>query len=135
MKAIKLILLSIIVASISFSCTKDSTETNVDGLNPTEYYQELDISYGPSNHQKFDLYLPRNRSNTTKVIVLVHGGGWSGGDKVDMNAFKDIMRLDLPDIAIVNINYRLADANHNPYPMQIEDLTSVIDHLKEKQDY
>lgn len=135
MKAIKLLLLTLVIASISFSCSKESTDAPIQGLNPTEYYQELNINYGPDAGQKFDLYLPKNRNASTKVIILVHGGGWTGGDKVDMNGFRDIIRQDLSDVAIVNINYRLANSNRNPYPMQIDDITSVINHLKENRDY
>jgi acetyl esterase/lipase len=126
MKAIKLILLSVLLVLITSSCSKENTDTPNEGLNTSEYYEQLNVSYGSDSDQKFDLYLPKNRSTATKVMILVHGGGWSAGDKEDMNAFKDIIRLDLPNLAIVNLNYRLADANNKPYPMQIEDLTSVI---------
>lgn len=135
MRDIKLLLLTIVLTFISLSCSKENTDIPAQSLNPTEYYQELDINYGMDKDQKFDLFLPKNRSTSTKVMVLVHGGGWSEGDKSDMNGFKDIMQQDLPDVAIVNINYRLADANRNPYPMQIDDITSIINHLKEKKDY
>lgn len=134
MKTIKLILLSVILISTTFSCSKESADTLREGLNTSEYYEELNISYGSAADQKFDLYLPQNRSTSTKVMILVHGGGWSGGDKADMNGFKDIIRLDLPNLAIVNINYRLADTNNQPYPMQIDDITAVIEHLKENQE-
>lgn len=53
-------------------------------------------------------------------MLLVHNGGWSEGDKSDMNSFKDILQQDVPDGTIVNINYRLADVNRSPYPMQID---------------
>ncbi|OBX25749.1 acetyl esterase/lipase [Gelidibacter algens] len=135
MKAIKVILLSVLLVLITFSCSKENTDTPNEGLNTSEYYEELNVSYGSDNDQKFDLYLPQNRSTSTKVMILVHGGGWSAGDKADMNSLKDIIRLDLPNLAIVNLNYRLADANNRPYPMQIEDITSVISHLKENQDF
>ena len=135
MKDIKLLLLIIVVASISLSCTKENTDTPAETLNPSEYYQELDIVYGSDNDQKFDLYLPKNRSTSTKVMVLIHGGGWSEGDKADMNGFIDIMSKDLSDLAIVNINYRLAGDGQNPYPMQIDDITTIINHLKENKDY
>lgn len=135
MKALKLILLSIVFASISFSCSKESSDVEKESLNPKEFYQELNISYGPDKDQKFDIYLPANRSTATKTMILVHGGGWSGRDKADMNDIKDIFLQDLPDIAIVNINYRLADANNKPYPMQIDDITAVIKHFNDNHDY
>ena len=47
-----------------------------------------------------------------------------------MNYLRDFIRQDFPNLAIVNMNYRLADENNPPYPMQIDDITSVINHLK-----
>ncbi|MFD0836383.1 alpha/beta hydrolase fold domain-containing protein [Mariniflexile aquimaris] len=131
MSHLKRILFYIIILTSIGSCTNDpisNTPTNV--LEASKYYQELDISYGSDTNQKFDLYLPANRTKATKTIILVHGGGWSSGDKTDMNAFKDLLRQDLPNLAIVNINYRLADGNNKPYPMQINDISTIINHLK-----
>ncbi|WP_100613042.1 alpha/beta hydrolase [Confluentibacter lentus] len=116
---------------VIYNCS--SEKTNDDTLNPPKYYEELNITYGNDENQKFDIYLPANRTTSTKTIILVHGGGWSSGDKSDMNPIKDLIRQDLPNLAIVNINYRLADANNSPYPMQIEDITSIINYLKEKK--
>ena len=39
----------------------------------------------------------------------------------------------MPDIAVVNMNYRLADNANNPYPMQVNDITTLIELLEEKQ--
>lgn len=113
---------------ITFGCSDETTTDTV--IDPSKYHQELNVSYGNNSHQKIDIYLPANRSSSTKTLILIHGGGWSSGDKSDMNSIKDLIRLDLPEIAVVNINYRLADANNKPYPMQIEDITSVIEYLK-----
>ncbi|HNQ27211.1 MAG TPA: alpha/beta hydrolase [Aquaticitalea sp.] len=123
---------AILIAFIAFGCGNDDTSDDnmPTGLDPLEYYEELNISYGPDDDQKFDIYLPANRSTETKVLILVHGGGWTSGDKADMNGFRDIIRQDLPNVAIVNINYRLANATTPPYPMQIDDISAVVNHLK-----
>lgn len=42
----------------------------------------VDIPYGLDDDQKYDVYLPEARSSAP-VIVMVHGGDWSGGDKQD----------------------------------------------------
>ena len=35
-----------------------------------------------SNHEnKLDLYVPRNASRPTPVLMYIHGGGWVGGTK------------------------------------------------------
>jgi len=95
-----------------------------------EYSELLNISYGNDIQQVYDIYLPENRTLETKVIILVHGGGWTSGDKESMNGFKDLIREQLPDYAIVNINYRLADESNEAYPMQINDITAIINDLK-----
>ncbi|PWK19564.1 alpha/beta hydrolase [Xanthomarina spongicola] len=139
MKVIKnyLFLLFLIISLVS--CSSDDTENGTNNpdnnLNPLEYYQELNVPYGNNSDQVFDIYLPANRTLETEVMILVHGGGWSAGDKNDMNGFKDFLRSEFPNMGIVNINYRLADENNQPYPMQINDITSIINHLKTKQDY
>lgn len=67
-------------------------------------------------------------------MILVHGGGWSAGDKSEMNDFKNFVREQHPNLGVVNINYRLADENNKPYPMQIDDITMVINQLKDTKD-
>jgi acetyl esterase/lipase len=81
--------------------------------------------------QNMDVYLPANRSTTaTKVLVVIHGGGWVSGDKVDMDIFVNILRTRLPDYAIFNINYRLAALpNINPFPTQENDTKAAIDFI------
>lgn len=130
MKLVKLIFLGLGIVLIN-SCSNESLNENESNiLDSSISYQELNIAYGNDDNQRFDLYLPENRTLNTKVMILVHGGGWSSGDKSEMNPIKDLLHQDFPEIAIVNINYRLADENNNPYPMQIEDITSVINFLK-----
>ena len=130
MKLVKLIFLGLGIVLIN-SCSNESLNENESNiLDSSISYQELNIAYGNDDNQKFDLYLPENRTLNTKVMILVHGGGWSSGDKSEMNPIKDLLHQDFPEIAIVNINYRLADENNNPYPMQIDDITSVINFLK-----
>ncbi len=135
MKPLKFIFLNILLVLTIYNCENEAIDTEVDSniINPTKNHTALDISYGDDVNQKFDLYLPANRTTTTKIMVLVHGGGWSAGDKKDMNPIRDLVLLDFPNLAIVNLNYRLADENKQPYPMQIEDITSVIKHLKDNK--
>lgn len=136
MKVIKNYLFLLILITSFVSCTSDDNENNpANNLNPLEYYQNINVSYGLDSDQKFDIYLPANRTLQTEVMILVHGGGWSAGDKNDMNGFRDFIRSEFPNMGVVNINYRLADENNQPYPMQLHDISSVINHLKTNQDY
>ncbi|MEC3907946.1 alpha/beta hydrolase [Tamlana sp. 2201CG12-4] len=131
MQSVNFFFLKIIIAFVVFGCSNETADTETGSpLEPSKYYEELNISYGNDNNQVFDLFLPANRNANTKILILVHGGGWTSGDKSSMNAIRDLIRQDFPDVAIANINYRLADSNNSPYPMQINDITSVVDFLK-----
>lgn len=135
MKGLNLLFICLFVTTyLSCSSSELSTDNTPTVLNPSEYYEELNIAYGTDSDQKFDLYLPANRTNDTKVLILIHGGGWTSGDKEDMAFLKEIIRQELPNMAIVNINYRLADENNQPFPMQISDITSVVNYLKNIDD-
>jgi acetyl esterase/lipase len=82
MKHIKFLIITIFILSVIIGCSNDSTDETTNSL---EYFEELDIAYGNNPDQKFDLYLPANRTQNTKTLILVHGGGWNSGDKADMN--------------------------------------------------
>jgi acetyl esterase/lipase len=130
MKHIKFLIITIFILFVIIGC---SNESNDEKRNALEYFEELDIAYGNNPEQKFDLYLPANRTQNTKTLILVHGGGWNSGDKADMNLLISFIRQDLPDVAIVNINYRLANEGNSPYPMQIDDISSVVSYIKTKK--
>lgn len=112
------------------NCSDEEVNITQTEVFPIAYSEFLNVSYGNDNQQVYDIYLPENRTSETKVIILVHGGGWTSGDKEDMNGFKDLIREQLPNYAIVNINYRLADTSNEAYPMQINDISSIINDLK-----
>lgn len=134
MKITKYTLLVLFISLEIFSCSEDDFTTNNSEVTTSlEFRQELNVSYGSDSDQVFDIYLPENRTLDTKVMILVHGGGWTSGDKSSMDDFKDIMLQELPNIAIVNINYRLADPDNQPYPMQIDDITTIVNVLKTNQ--
>ncbi|WP_452220961.1 alpha/beta hydrolase fold domain-containing protein [Lacinutrix salivirga] len=133
MKKGSLYVICFLLLSSVISCSDSDTPNPETTLNPLEAYQELNISYGEDSDQVFDLYLPENRTTSTKTIILIHGGGWTSGDKTDMNGFKEYILNQLPNYAVVNINYRLADQDNQPYPMQIDDITTVVNYLKANQ--
>jgi acetyl esterase/lipase len=94
----------------------------------------LNQAYGDNPQQRYDIYLPQGRTETTtKVVILVHGGGWIEGDKSDMTEYVDQLRLNHPNHAVVNMNYVLATATIPAFPNQFLDLDRLIDHLTERK--
>lgn len=114
----------------------NSDDGNSEDPLPLEAETLLNVSYGSHPQQNYDLYLPAGRSSTvTKVIMLVHGGGWTEGDKSNMQNFVEIIQQDFPNHAIVNVNYILAVFPNTPaFPNQFLDLDLVIEKLTTESD-
>ena len=93
----------------------------------------LNVAYGTDPKQVMDVYLPAKRSvNSTRVLIMIHGGSWSGGDKNGFKPYIDSMRNHLPDYAYININYRLVSANQNKFPAQENDIKMALSFLMNK---
>ena len=77
-----------------------------------------------------DIYLPAGRSNATRVIIMIHGGAWSGGDKTEFNYYKNLVRARWPEVAIANINYRLASNTANIHHAEImSDVSAAVNFM------
>ncbi|HEU4495517.1 MAG TPA: alpha/beta hydrolase [Flavobacterium sp.] len=91
----------------------------------------LNVSYGSDPQQLIDIYLPAGRSaESTKVLFLVHGGGWTGGSKADLTPAVAGLKAQFPDCAIVNIGYRLGTVNMPAFPNQINDIKLAVSHMQ-----
>jgi acetyl esterase/lipase len=130
-KMITMRILTILLFTVLFFTGCKKADKNNDGSLSAKTV--IDISYGPDTKQKMDVYLPANRSAATKVIFLIHGGGWTEGDKTDFNSFISTLQLRFPDYAFININYRLAANNQNLFPSQENDVKMAIEFVMTKK--
>ena len=123
MKMYKLLFASLLVLSIN-SCKKNDSNIAVFITN---------ASYGSDSMQTMDGYLPADRNTVdTKVIILIHGGGWTSGDKNDFNSFIDTLKRRLPGYAIFNLNYRLSANPNNLFPAQELDVKAAVEYIHNK---
>ena len=131
MKRIKKLLFASLFLGLYFGCSKDSPEEQTTTTEPevVDAYEALNVSYGSDANQVFDIYLPENRTNTTKILILIHGGSWVSGDKSDMNTIKTFVSALHPDVGIINMNYTLAGVNTPPIPLQTDDISAVVDYI------
>ena len=117
------------------SSFKGYEEISIADIENSAAYDERsvmfsDISYGDNEHQRYDIYLPINRDHRkTKVLILLHGGSWMHGDKLNLNDMVSSMMERMPNVAIVNMNYTLASADNFAFPTQFHDIGKVIDHV------
>jgi acetyl esterase/lipase len=128
MKTLKNLCYLAFIGVLFLSCSNEDSEISSEP-EIIEAYEALDVSYGSDSNQVFDIYLPEGRTENTKVLFLVHGGSWVGGDKEDMNDVRDYVLQNHPSIGIVNMNYTLAGANSPPVPMQTNDISAVVNYI------
>jgi acetyl esterase/lipase len=118
----------IAIFTLLVSCKKE-TESSVPSLSAETLNNQ---AYGADAAQKMDIYLPAGRSpDSTKLIVMIHGGAWVTGDKTDFASFIAILQQRLPSYAIANINYKLATNTSNHFPSQENDMKAAINYLFE----
>lgn len=123
------LLLSVLVILVS-SCSDEETLE----IDPSVSYDEENVSYGTDTLQSYDLYLPANRSmSTTGTVILIHGGGWAGGDKEDVTGLLDLIQTKMPDYAAINMNYRLTIIPDRPFDQHLEDIDLAILDLSNKR--
>lgn len=82
---------------------------------------ETDLSYGDGSLNKFDLFLPSDRARATKLVLYIHAGGFTGGDKAeDANFGKHFASKGYVG---ATINYSLRSDTND---VSIEDMSNEI---------
>ncbi|MFT3701579.1 MAG: glycerophosphodiester phosphodiesterase family protein [Agriterribacter sp.] len=93
------------------------------------YREFKNIKYGnaPDNQNTIDAYIPKDMQPGAKVIVYIHGGGWSGGDKAEFpkNLIEEL--VGKRGYVLASMNYRLVTDTSNRFPAQMEDVKKVIE--------
>ena len=108
--------------ALTGACKPNSTDTLPAESHPN-------VSYGTNAAQVMDISLPAGRDGATAVVIFIHGGGWSGGDKSIFLA-TDLARVNAAGYATVNINYRLASTTPAVHdPMLSDDVTAAMDYI------
>ncbi len=108
---------------------KDPQGSGVNVLHDLRYRE------GPSKMWRLDLAARRGAAGKPRpAVVVIHGGGWSEGDKSSFTLRKHGVPGNIEDFAAlgfvaVTINYRLSD--EAPFPAALEDCRSVVRWLRE----
>ena len=94
---------------------------------------EYDVVYGEAGGQELllDVYRPAGPQKIRPAVILVHGGGWSGGDKKDFTK-DEVSFYAKQSYVCFNINYRLATKDSNKYPAQLDDVQRAVRWIRSK---
>jgi acetyl esterase len=96
---------------------------------------ESNLCYEPSGascaggvSHKFDVYLPGGVTQQTPGVILIHGGGFTGGDKSDLANLGNKLAAD--GMAAFSINYRLDSSTVVGFPMESQDVMAAISYIR-----
>ena len=88
--------------------------------------EEKDVVYGEAGGEKLklDVYRKEGQQGVLPAVILVHGGGWTGGDKKE---FAEVSRgLAENGFVSFSVNYRLVKENSNKWPAQLDDVQRAV---------
>ncbi|MBY9078352.1 fibronectin type III domain-containing protein [Paenibacillus sp. HN-1] len=101
--------------------------------NPGDGTVYSDLPYGDKESNKYDLYIPTNASKTDDigVILYVHGGSWTGGDKSGETA--DPKRYAQAGYIVASMNYTVVkDANGATIKSMEDEIEACVAALKQE---
>jgi len=94
---------------------------------------EKDIDYlGPDRAEKLDLYMPAEIAPGARLpgIVIIHGGGFTGGDKAAAREQNIGNTLASNGYVCVSINYALAKEGQPTWPQNLHDCKRAVRFLR-----
>jgi len=97
-------------------------QPQADAVKPTH----ADVSYGPHERNKLDLYLVDSKT-PTPLVLYIHGGGFRGGDKSSLN-MAELRAFHREGWSVAAINYRFT--NVIPAPGQYLDCGRALQFIR-----
>lgn len=94
----------------------------------SEFELYSDLPYlEPERAEKLDVYIPRDAMHPLPVVLYIHGGGFSGGDKAWGVEKPTCEAIAKAGYAVVSINYKLnVPRGYDAFPQNIEDCKSAL---------
>jgi len=92
-----------------------------------------DVKYGPDPKQGMDIYRPQGATGSRPAVVFIHGGGLTGGDKV--NPLSPLMNGNVAtyfgrqDMVGINATYRLVP--NITYPEGAQDMQAIVKWIRD----
>jgi acetyl esterase/lipase len=99
---------------------------------------QSEVKYGPDERNVLDFWQAKSE-NPTPLVLVIHGGGWTGGSKERVNRFADVQALLDAGISVAANNYRMvpkatADGVTPPVKAPLEDSARAVQFLRSKSE-
>ena len=116
------ILSGLLVTAMIVSACESQAAPGVTTVPPgVDAFRDLNYVEGSTDPaQTLDLYVPQNSAKPLPLLIYIHGGAWTGGDK-----------QSCPPLLFVNDGYAAASleyrfASKAKFPAQIQDCQAAI---------
>lgn len=105
----------------------DAPRSKMDANVPKGVTAQENLVFGTGNGRdlKLDLYRPTD-DGVHAAVMLVHGGGWTGGNKESFRPFAQ--QLAARGFVVVTVEYRLA--TEATFPAAVEDCKAAVRWLR-----
>jgi acetyl esterase/lipase len=95
---------------------------------------DRDVTYLPAGRaEKADLYRPARRPARVRspAVVVIHGGGWTSGDKAHQREVNIAVNLAREGFVALSINYALCTAGKVTWPQNLYDCKTAVRWLRQ----
>ncbi|AZA79921.1 alpha/beta hydrolase [Chryseobacterium sp. G0186] len=114
-----------VMGSISFLLQSCNTKFRV-WVGPDGQQKIYNLKYGEHKRQKMDIFLPKDYTEDSPVVLILHGGAWTIGKKEHMIQIQKMLFENR--IPSINMNYRFVSKKKNiTYKQQLEDIGLAIE--------
>jgi acetyl esterase/lipase len=119
---------SAVAIAVVVACIAGPVARRVDEASPTAPTPAMsDVAYArASAAEVLDIWMPSTARRPYPLVIFVHGGGWSGGDKRDVGP--KVVPLLQRGFAVASVNYRLSGEAH--FPAAARDVKAAVRYLR-----
>lgn len=127
MKKVKSVLLMILIliSLLMLLVTISTTKMKIVHYEGSICYKN--IEYGTHQRNVFDICIPKNDDNKMGLILMIHPGGWVGGDKSCYD--NDLIRWSEKGYVVATMNYRYA-GQKAIYSDILDDISNCLRKIK-----
>jgi acetyl esterase/lipase len=121
--ALSMCLVVLCLASPAQEKPKPASPTPPAGVS---YQPDIDYGSGGKERLKLDLARPEKLERAAPCVVVIHGGGWTGGDKRQHTDL--IFKLAQQGYVAATVQYRFCPKH--VFPAQVEDVKCAVRYLR-----
>lgn len=100
---------------------------NVEGVSATY----ANVRYGPHERNLLDIWLARG-DKPTPLVIFIHGGGFTGGDKSKIYNSKDMPKFLKAGVSFATINYRYRTGDPQGVRGSLNDSRRALQFIRSK---